>query len=367
MSGLLEELNVHDNQRTERLLSKAYSSEYSVCIWGAGEFGTGHGKRILDEYHVLVDYYCDNKLSLVGTEIVSGIYCREADELIKNAERTICFLFVGYPYLGTVYQQLIKAGVRNIVTYNDLLALPEVMKKYLPYLDRKDIAVYTCITGDYDDVREPRYISDRCDYFLISDKEMGKESVYKWLDVNEFLPPNIENPIYQNRYCKMNAHKIFPEYRYSVYIDGNITITGDITENVDKLKRARIGVACNVYADNIYQHGLRYIQRGMALPEKLMNQLEHYWLQGLPEDSGLFFCNVLVREHNNPICIKLMEDWWNEFCAYSRRDQISFPYVLWKNGFAKDDVLLLCDSRKYDAWVRTPYWEYEYQHKKKRL
>ena len=258
-------------------------------------------------------------------------------------------------------------GVKNIVTYDDLLALPCTLKRHLPYMNRKDTAVYTCITGDYDEVREPRYISDRCDYFLISDKKGKPDSVYQWLDIHEFLPKDIESPIYQNRYCKINAHKIFPQYRYSIYVDGNITITGKIEESIEKLKRARIAVRSENYTDNIYQYALRCAQMGADLPEKILRQMEAYWLQGLPEDSGSYACGVLVREHNNPICVKLMEEWWQEFCAYAQRDQMSFTYVLWKNGFSKEDILLLCDLEEYDGWDKTPYWEYDVRHKKERF
>jgi hypothetical protein len=33
-----------------------------------------------------------------------------------------------------------------------------------------------------------------------------------------------------------------------------------------------------------------------------------------------------------------MEEWWKEFIEYSKRDQISLPYVLWKNGIKINDV-----------------------------
>ncbi len=367
MESILKNLSIHDNKRTKELLEKARSKNWNTCVWGAGEIGTGFGKQILDEYGIKIDYYCDNRVELIDTEVVSGIYCKKKDILIKCTEKTICFVLIGYANIGSVYKQLIEDGVKYIVTYDDLLAIPETLKKHLPYLNRKDTAIYTCITGDYDSVREPRYISERCDYFLVSDKKGNENSVYQFIDINKFLPQNITNPIYQNRYCKINAHKLFPQYRYSVYVDGNITITGDIAENIHKLKKSRIGVLGENYTDNIYEYAYRCACIGGDLPEKIVHQMEAYWLKGLPENSGSFACGILVREHNNPICVNLMEEWWDEFCKYAQRDQTPFSYVLWKNGFSKEDVLLLCDSKKYDAWGRTPYWEYDVNHKKDRF
>ncbi len=364
---MLRNLSIHNNQETEKLLLEAYSKEFDVCVWGVGAIGIGFGKQILDNYGIQIDYYCDNKLEALNTEIIDGIYCSSIDRLSINAERTICFILVGYVGVKAIYEQLSKLGIRKIVTYDDLLALPSVMKKYLPYMNKKDTVIYTCITNDYDEVREPKYISDRCDYFLISDKRAEVDSVYKWLDIKSLLPEDIVDPIYQNRYCKINAHKIFPQYRYSVYIDGNITIVGDIAENVEKLKRARVGVPCENYTSNIYQYALRCAKMGADYQEKFMNQMESYWLQGLPENYGSFYCGILVREHNNPTCVKLMEEWWQEFTVFAKRDQTSFPYVLWKNGFTKEDILLICDLEKYDVWDKTPYWEYTVKHKKERF
>jgi len=38
------------------------------------------------------------------------------------------------------------------------------------------------------------------------------------------------------------------------------------------------------------------------------------------------------------VCKKLMEEWWKEFLTYSKRDQISMPYVLYKNRISISEV-----------------------------
>lgn len=54
---------------------------------------------------------------------------------------------------------------------------------------------------------------------------------------------------------------------------------------------------------------------------------------GFPEHYGLGENNILYRRHNEPALVRVMEDWWYFLENYSRRDQLSFVYVLWKNGF----------------------------------
>ena len=359
-----KKLEEHTQEYIKEMLINARSGEYEVCFWGAGKIGKGFGKEILDFYGVYADYYCDNNPELENLEVTPNVLCVNAERLIKNKDKAICFLLLGYAGVGAVYRQLRSWNIENIITYDDLLSLKSTVKHFIPFLSRKDTVVYTCIVGGYDEVREPEYISERCDYYLISDIPPCADSIYKWIDIKSVLPEGIDNPIYQNRYCKMNVHKIFPQYRYSIYIDGNFTIVGDISETVDKLKKARIGVAGKNYSDNLYEHALRCMEMGLDWSDKILFQMETYWLRGMPDDVGSMFCAVLVREHNNAVCVRLMEQWWQEYITYTKRDQLSLPYVLWKNGYGKDDVLYICDGDKYDAFGVTPYWKYDKQHAK---
>lgn len=62
---------------------------------------------------------------------------------------------------------------------------------------------------------------------------------------------------------------------------------------------------------------------------ELDEQIEHYRKKNFPEGYGLGECNVIVRRHC-PIVERFNNDWWSEICRWSFRDQISFPYVLYK-------------------------------------
>lgn len=354
------------DMEVKEYLLKAQSAEYQVCVWGAGKLGTGVGKRFLEDYNIFIDYYCDNNQELLDTQIIEGIFCRSHDYLIDNNEGTICFVLVGYIASSSVYTQLKKMGIKYIVTYEDILGYSVTLKKYFPFMSKKDTVIYTCITGEYDDIREPEYISEQCDYYLLSEKQPQKETIFQWIDIKDVIPPYISDNIYKNRYCKMKANKIFPQYRYSVYVDGNITITGDIAESTKYLKRAKIAVMTMYEKDTVYSQALRCMVQGADYPDRWQKQIRDYWLQGLPESTMAYLCNMLVREHNNPICIKLMDDWWKEFCKYTRRDQISFPYVLWKNGIVSEDILELDKLFCVNHLEKNMYWIYDPTHKREK-
>lgn len=63
-----------------------------------------------------------------------------------------------------------------------------------------------------------------------------------------------------------------------------------------------------------------------------------------PKNYGLLECNVIVREHNNPTCKKVMEAWWEQFRKQIKRDQVSLPFVLFSNGISIDSVAVLGEN-----------------------
>ena len=65
---------------------------------------------------------------------------------------------------------------------------------------------------------------------------------------------------------------------------------------------------------------------------------------GMPKGYGLLECNVLVRQHNNPQCIKIMEEWWKEFKNEVKRDQLLLPYILYKSGIRINEIGLMGES-----------------------
>lgn len=346
-----------------QLVEQAQSVDYQVCIWGAGYIGRGVGLNLLEQLGICVDYYCDNNQELFGKEIIDGIICEDFQKLIDNRDTTVCFLIMRSDYIGEVYEQLKNMKIKNIVTYQELLEIDGIVEGYYPFMSRRKIAVYTCIVGNYDQINDPQFISEDCDYYLISDQKPNQKTIFQYLDINDYLPKEIKDNTRKNRYAKINVHKIFPNYRYSIYIDGNLIIKAEMKGCIENLPRTRVAVAGESYWDNIYIEGIRCIESNRDQKEIILKQVERYWLEGMPDHFGSFLCNVLVREHNHPSCVQLMEDWWEQLVEYSKRDQISFPYVLWKNGYTKEDIKTLAPKPGF----KSDYWIFLHEHNQHRI
>lgn len=339
-------------------LEIAKRKECEVCIWGAGNIGINFGRTLMKKWGIEPDFYCDNDLQKWDKEICNGIKCYNPNILLgKNA---ICFVLVSNHYCEDISKQAKEYGVK-VVTYNDLCVLEG--SSYFSFQNRNRVAIYTCIVGDYDEVQEPDIFLDGCDYYIISDKQYSGMSRFKYLNIYDIIPQDVTNLTKMNRYCKINAHKIFPQYKYSVYFDGNIKLKGDITEKFVDLPKSRIITICKNFFDSIYVEAMRAIEHGRDSKDIITRQVEKYWLEGMPDNFGSVACAILLREHNNPICVKIMEDWWEELKKYSKRDQISFPYVIWKNGYTIEDVGTLNNHSSIDG----KYWYFSREHSKSRV
>ncbi len=219
------------------------------------------------------------------------------------------------------------------------------------YFSSERIAIYTVIIGDYDDVLEPYCKPDNCDYFLFTDKDFDDAgSTWEKRDLPECLDGLTS--IERNRWLKMHPHKVFGEYKYSVYVDGNIQIFTDLTEYINKLGPTGIGIHLHPDRHCAYEELKAVVERGKETKENTQRHARYMEEMGMPHDYGLLECNVIAREHNNDICVQVMEQWWQEFMEYSKRDQISLPHVLYRNHISVAEVGVLGDNVRINPSFR---------------
>lgn len=216
-----------------------------------------------------------------------------------------------------------------------------IKNEEVSYVSNSRIAVYTSIFGEYDNVQEPVVIPDNCDFYIITDNEIPKESLWKKINPKEFSDIDNMNNIYKNRYFKMNPHKVFPNYEYSIYIDGNIKVITDLSELVNKVGKCGIAMHSHATRNCITQEAKACdIWRKENL-DVINKQIEKYFQEGMPKEFGLLQASVIVRKHNSEQCIRIMSEWWHEFINGCKRDQISLPYILWKNKCSVNDIGVL--------------------------
>jgi hypothetical protein len=192
------------------------------------------------------------------------------------------------------------------------------------------VALYTCVTGRYDALEPPAAIDPRLGYYCFTD------------DPKSVPPPWKVHPIVlagrssrdRNRYVKMHPHRLDPlvDYDVTVYVDGNMNVVGDVYELVEACMRdgAELFAYDHPFRTCLYEEGAACAAFGHDSIATISAQMQRYEQAGFPRGGGLYECGVLIRRQT-PAVAALMEDWWDEYRQGAKRDQLAFPFLLWKH------------------------------------
>lgn len=201
------------------------------------------------------------------------------------------------------------------------------------------IVVYTAIFGKKDVLITPTCVPKNADFVCFTDQPLRS----KVWDIRRVEAPIEGDMTRSNRYYKILAHKIFPEYEQSVYVDGNILVRGDVQVLLDTyLDKANMAALDHAKWKEVPLSNFKELMEQLYKMEQagkhqedetlLRRQATHYLAEGFPEDTPLTWNCVLLRRHHSPDVIRAMEAWWKELNEWSKRDQVSFNYVAWKTG-----------------------------------
>lgn len=173
------------------------------------------------------------------------------------------------------------------------------------------VPVYTAIAGDYPIRR--------------------RDDVRCFVDAGVFARPVMEAKRY-----KILSHLFYPQDEITVWVDANISLRAESRQVVNTLLGdADLAVFRHPYRETVWQEFATLKDDPRFAIPYLQTQLTEQWrtyrMEGLPASTGLFECNVLIRR-NNPRVTRLMETWWAQICRWQWRDQVSFPYALWKHA-----------------------------------
>ncbi len=190
-------------------------------------------------------------------------------------------------------------------------------------------AIYTCITSEYDPLREPRVVAPGVDYICFSDKPIDSRI---W-QVRPLLHV-ATTPRRTARYHKLMSHRVLPDYDATLWLDGAFRIEGDLGpllatwlgEHDLALKKHPLRLPPCVYAE---ANACLRLSRGD--PDVIAAQVAEYRRLGYPQRNGMYVTGVLARRHTPPIC-DFNDAWWAELERFSDRDQLSFPFVAWQRA-----------------------------------
>jgi hypothetical protein len=207
----------------------------------------------------------------------------------------------------------------------------------LPHVVQK--VCYTVITNGYDTLRQPTHVTPGWKYVVVTDaaEAMRASGAGAWtvkdalLDIQRFPHQSPQVAQSLQRCIKAMLHEAYGNLR-SIYVDGNLTITGDLDVLAYRAKH-RAGVItskAHPSRDCAYAEAKAVIKMKRDTKERVNRVVAMLRAVGRPNNAGLSETDVLIRDHdghvNGPISAA-GRVWAQLMRTYSWRDQLTFDLV----------------------------------------
>lgn len=215
----------------------------------------------------------------------------------------------------------------------------------------KKICVYTCITGNYDNLHEIKNPEKNIDYYCFTNNKKLKSKTWKIVYVQD---NNLDN-CRLARKIKILGHPIINKYDITVWNDADVIWQKNISEFVDKyFKNTNFAIFSHHARKNIYDEAIICLRLRKDTKENIIKILDFYKSINYPDDNGLCESTVFIKNPKDPQVTKTMQIWFDMIKKYSRRDQLSFNYAVWKTNLKVNYISLnVWDNPWFDTTKHT--------------
>lgn len=152
------------------------------------------------------------------------------------------------------------------------------------------------------------------------------------------------DPARASRRAKLMPHRHFPDADWSIWIDNKSRLKVDplrVLAAVRTQSDAGFFAFPHFRRDCVYQEGQTVAELGLDDHRIIRERMRLYKAEGMPAHSGLIEGHFIIRRHHDPDLVHFGDRWFEHVLRYSRRDQISFPYLAWKLDLRHEPITAL--------------------------
>lgn len=245
---------------------------------------------------------------------------------------------------------------------------PERVEKWRK-TPKNGIAVCTSLCGDRETLLPPAYINDGWEYICYSDRPRPSYGIWEIRPI----PYENDDPRRRSRWAKLHLPELFPSHDWVFWLDSNIVIRDSLAFLLSGAKENSgwEGVK-SPFRECVYEEARVCIENGLDSKDVINAQIQEMLACGMPRNYGMTENNFFMINPRLPFIKSLFSQWWEEYERFSCRDQLSLPYVFFRNGFWPD--CLLEDGKSARNWnrviyilhhltphIKTPHWLEEIQ------
>jgi O-antigen biosynthesis protein len=178
--------------------------------------------------------------------------------------------------------------------------------------------IYTCITGSYDQLHQPLINNPDWKHVCYSNKSIHEGGEWEIRKISGSTAKDAR---------KIKIVTPF-DYDVSIWIDGNMKINCNLDKFVSQHLKTDFGLMTHG-RDCIYDEAAECVLKNKDSREVIEKQMSRYLTEGYPKNNGLVATGIIIRQNNDKVK-SFCKRWWREVEKGSRRDQLSFNYVMWE-------------------------------------
>lgn len=221
----------------------------------------------------------------------------------------------------------------------------------------KNTIVYTALIGQNEGLNSQSHIeSSNFRHVCLTDNLDLKSNDWEIINVKRLFPKDQHR---SQRNLKIRPHLIFPEYKYSFYIDNTIVLNSNVEEIIQKLFLKEISdkndpffvLPYHSFRENLISEFYECYLNKLDSDIRFFDQISDYLNTDiLAFKSKPYWGGMLFRHHMHPKFKEFSEIWFANVVKYSRRDQLSLIHSSLQLDFKITGFDLNLFSSKYHNW-----------------
>jgi TOD1/MUCI70, glycosyltransferase-like domain len=193
--------------------------------------------------------------------------------------------------------------------------------------------VYTCLFGYAERFNDFAYErDDRLTYVCFTDDPELRSDFWQI----RLMSRELLDAARAAKRIKALAHRFLPEFDGSLYIDNTVRLKVPPATLFDRyLAPSHAPFVCfrHPWRDCVYDEGDAVVEHQLDDPDRVRKQMAFYRHIGYPAHAGLAKATLMLRRHNDPALVPVMERWHQQVLRHSLRDQLSLNPSAWFDGF----------------------------------
>lgn len=194
----------------------------------------------------------------------------------------------------------------------------------------KKKVIFSAVVGNYDTILQPKIIDEDFDYILFSN-DILDDNVGIW-KVRR-IPYSNDDKTRVARYVKTHPEELLRGYKHTVWMDANIqVVSSKFYDILNKVISDNVIISSFWHNERncVYEEIAAVVYTGVEEESVAVKWLNKLIKEKYPRKNGLYETNLVYRNIDEVRIRHFDMLWWRCIDNYSRRDQLSFNYSLWK-------------------------------------